>query len=209
MVALGALRLRSDCCTAQTALNLAVLANPYVAATVAMIALAAGVALLYAKVKELRPVIEFLAATFLGLPLPLRILNTLTGGAAKNFERLKSVLDEVKDLFEWLIDNAKKLGGVLGKVGSVAGAINPFGDADPAQFKKAAMGFMGGTGPGTVSRALYDELQGARNMGLTLTSGYRPGAVTKHGTPSDHGVFPSKAIDVAGSPARWPASSPG
>jgi hypothetical protein len=31
-----------------------------------------------------------------------------------------------------------------------------------------------------------------------LTSGYRPGAVTKHGTKSDHSYYPSKAIDVAG-----------
>jgi hypothetical protein len=35
-------------------------------------------------------------------------------------------------------------------------------------------------------------------MGLALTSGYRPGAITRSGTPSDHGVFLSKAIDVAG-----------
>jgi hypothetical protein len=202
VVALGALATAMiTASAAQLALNLAVLANPYVAATVAIIALAAGVALLYAKVHQLRPVIEQVALTFVGLPLPLRLLVVAFGGIEGSvkklnaaFETLKDLLVAIKDIFQWIKDKA---GGISGALSGIAGKIPGIGDADPNQWKKQ---FMAGTGPGSISPALYDELQGARNMGLVLTSGYRPGAVTKHGTKSDHAYYPSKAIDVSGAP---------
>jgi peptidoglycan hydrolase-like protein with peptidoglycan-binding domain len=58
------------------------------------------------------------------------------------------------------------------------------------------------SGPESVTRSLWDELALARSMGLRLISGYRAGAtIGGGGSPSDHSHYPSRAIDVAGSPA--------
>jgi peptidoglycan hydrolase-like protein with peptidoglycan-binding domain len=58
------------------------------------------------------------------------------------------------------------------------------------------------SGPASISRALWDELALAKGMGLRLISGYRPGAsIAGGGGTSDHARYPSRAIDVAGSPA--------
>jgi peptidoglycan hydrolase-like protein with peptidoglycan-binding domain len=60
----------------------------------------------------------------------------------------------------------------------------------------------GASGPASITRSLWDELALARNMGLRLISGYRPGAtIGGGGSPSDHARYPSRAIDVAGSSA--------
>lgn len=55
-----------------------------------------------------------------------------------------------------------------------------------------------GASPGGLSPWVRDELGIGRRMGLTLTSGVRPGATTSSGRPSLHGV--GQAIDMAGSP---------
>lgn len=57
--------------------------------------------------------------------------------------------------------------------------------------------------PGGLSPNVLDELGLAQSMGLVLTSGYRPGAITSTGNPSLHGI--GKAIDVAGSAAQMAA----
>ena len=57
------------------------------------------------------------------------------------------------------------------------------------------------SGPGSISRSLWDELELAKRMGLRLVSGHRPGA----GSSSDHSHYPSRAIDVAGSPSAMRA----
>ncbi len=58
------------------------------------------------------------------------------------------------------------------------------------------------SGPASISRALWDELALAKRMGLRLISGYRSGAtIAGGGGTSDHARYPSRAIDVAGSPA--------
>jgi hypothetical protein len=60
----------------------------------------------------------------------------------------------------------------------------------------------GASGPASISRSLWDELAIAKSMGLRLISGYRPGAtIAGGGGSSDHARYPSRAIDVAGSPA--------
>ena len=117
-------------------------------------------------------------------------------------EPLMAFLHGFQDLvkaFKWLIDHASAIGKAIGSVGGVFSRI-PHGDVDPNMFKNFIGGF--GTGPKSISPALYDELSGATTMGLHLTSGYRPGARTKHGTKSDHSYYPSKAIDVAGAPSQ-------
>jgi peptidoglycan hydrolase-like protein with peptidoglycan-binding domain len=56
-----------------------------------------------------------------------------------------------------------------------------------------------GSGPGSISRSLWDELALANRMGLRLVSGHRPGAgIGGSGSPSDHSYYPSRAIDVSG-----------
>ena len=66
-----------------------------------------------------------------------------------------------------------------------------------------------------VDKRLWGELAMARRMGLTLISAYRRGSTLPSGRRSDHGYYPSKAIDVAGSTrsmrryARAVAGSPG
>jgi peptidoglycan hydrolase-like protein with peptidoglycan-binding domain len=57
-------------------------------------------------------------------------------------------------------------------------------------------------GPASITRSLWDELALAKRMGLRLISGHRPGAtIGGGGSASDHAAYPSRAIDVAGSPA--------
>jgi hypothetical protein len=54
-----------------------------------------------------------------------------------------------------------------------------------------------------VTPGLWDELGMSRSYGLTLTSSYRPGArVAGSGRRSLHSFFPSRAIDVAGTPSE-------
>ena len=59
------------------------------------------------------------------------------------------------------------------------------------------------SGPGSITPSLWDELALARNMGLRLVSGHRPGAtIGGSGGGSDHSYYPSRAIDVAGTAAN-------
>jgi hypothetical protein len=57
------------------------------------------------------------------------------------------------------------------------------------------------SGPASITRSLWDELGLANRIGLRLISGHRPGSTIGGGSPSDHAAYPSRAIDVAGSPA--------
>jgi hypothetical protein len=60
----------------------------------------------------------------------------------------------------------------------------------------------GESGPASITRSLWDELALAKRMGLRLISGHRPGStIGGGGSASDHSAYPSRAIDVAGSPA--------
>jgi peptidoglycan hydrolase-like protein with peptidoglycan-binding domain len=51
----------------------------------------------------------------------------------------------------------------------------------------------------SVDRRLWAELTLARRLGLSLVSAHRPGSRLSSGKLSDHGYYPSRAIDVAGS----------
>jgi hypothetical protein len=112
---------------------------------------------------------------------------------------VQGLADAFREVYRWI----NKALGVLQKFTDLLnlgdkshwwnkGLQDFIGDADPSLHLQA------GSGPKSISPALYDELAGARSMGLVLTSGYRPGAKTKHGTTSDHSIYPSHAIDVAG-----------
>ena len=58
---------------------------------------------------------------------------------------------------------------------------------------------LAGAGIGGIDPRLWPSLSLAREMGLELISGYRPGAtIAGSGNRSDHSYFPSRAIDLAG-----------
>jgi hypothetical protein len=112
-----------------------------------------------------------------------------------------SLVDFFKDIATWAgkaADAVKKLKSWIDKLPNPLEYIPgvPRGDAYNPNFIPSLQG------PSSISPKLYDELAGARRFGLTLSSGYRPGAVTRSGHPSDHSYFPSRAIDVVGPPAR-------
>ena len=113
-------------------------------------------------------------------------------------KRLESIRNLMKDIAHWVnevVDALKSMKDWLNKIKGPSLRDIVGGDARNPNF--IPPGIQGG--PASISPSLYDELSGARSMGLVLTSGYRPGAVTKHGTKSDHSYYPSKAIDVSGS----------
>ncbi|MCC6222780.1 MAG: peptidoglycan-binding protein [Thermoleophilia bacterium] len=57
--------------------------------------------------------------------------------------------------------------------------------------------------PADIDGRLGAALALARELGLKLVSAHRPGAIIESsGQPSDHGVYPSRAIDVSGTPAE-------
>jgi len=110
--------------------------------------------------------------------------------------RLQKISDLFKSIYEWAskgVDAIKSMASWLGKLHVPSIHLPHIGDPVDPNFAPPGIG-----GPKSISPRLYDELAGARAFGLTLTSGYRPGAVTKHGTRSDHSIYPSHAIDVAG-----------
>lgn len=230
-IALGALAAALlAAAAAQTLMNLAVLANPYVAATVALVALTAAMYVLTARSKTARIVIEGLAVA-IGLGLIVAVVElirnfnsvssaikgaagAITGvlsGAVRGINAqihgMVRALEKVVDAFKWIVDNAKKIGGVLGGIGGAlggaAGKLNPFGDAVRSAGSAAGHGTTKGAAAAgrqfNIGRQLWDEIAIGQKFGLRVTSGYRPGAVTKHGTPSDHGRNPSAAVDMSGS----------
>lgn len=93
--------------------------------------------------------------------------------------------------------------GVVGVLNSFVGSsireyMNRYGDG-LASAAVSSFAFTGGSGPESISPGLYDDLALARADGLTLTSGFRPGAHTIFGNASLHSTFPARAIDVSGS----------
>lgn len=130
------------------------------------------------------------------------------------FTTIKNVIEDTvgfaTDLFNAIKSGIDKIAGPLGKVadafGAIKGAVSGAAGAVGGFFGDGIVGaglggFVGGGLARSISPTLYDDLALGRGMGLTLTSGYRPGAVTSTGNPSLHGVFPAKAIDMSGSEA--------
>jgi hypothetical protein len=191
---------------AQAALNLAVLANPYVAATIAIIALAAGVFLLYRRFTQLRPVIEFFLEWAAGVPLPLRVLLVALGGIHGTLEKLQPVIEKINGVFEklvgWLKDAvryAKDLVGWLGKIHAPKIDLNPFnGDShDPTFVPPGLRGPTGGSGDlHGASEAMRPFANLGSAFGLHISAGRTDHSkYTKSGKVSDH--WYGKALDMA------------
>lgn len=133
------------------------------------------------------------------LPGMISDLKGAIQDALKPVEAFVHAFVELVKALKWVLDHAGKIGDAFGAFGGAFSKI-PHGDVDANMFKSVLGG--GGMGPKSINAGLYDELSRAQGMGLHLTSGYRKGAVTKHGTRSDHSVYPSKAIDVADGPSQ-------
>jgi len=118
---------------------------------------------------------------------------------------LVNALGKVVDLFKWIVGAAKGIGGALGGIaGAIGGAAGRIGDAS-GQARRGpggASGVLGGSGAKEgqqygVGKQLWDEIGMGNALGLRVTSGFRPGAHTKHGTLSDHARH--AAVDMSGS----------
>lgn len=93
-----------------------------------------------------------------------------------------------------------------GRIGALSGAADGVIDAWVASNLGSLVRSVAppaARNPGGLSTKILDELGLAQSMGLSLTSGYRPGSITSSGRPSLHGV--GQAIDVAGSAAQMAA----
>lgn len=133
------------------------------------------------------------------------------------FQTMRDVIEKTvgfaKDLFDGIKTGIDKIAGPLGKVadafgaikGAVSGAAGAVGGFFGDGVIGAGLGAFAGGGARSISPTLFDDLALGQSMGLGLSSGYRPGAVTSTGNPSLHGVFPAKAIDMAGSEAAMRA----
>jgi hypothetical protein len=108
--------------------------------------------------------------------------NTVWDAAKKPIDTIVDAVKEIVDAVKWVADALGKIKFPKMPWGGPSGGP-PLAGAWPGDFP--------GVGPESVTPALWDELQLARSLGLTFTSGYRSSSRTKHG------VYPSKAIDVS------------
>lgn len=232
---------------AQYAMNLAVLANPYVAAAFAVVALTAVIIKFRKQIIDtVNNGVDYLNHhLYLLLTIPIvgwavvviaelvkfhkQVGNVVTavydfitaagkvpwGAIQKAAAELRNelhtlwgVFSDIIGGFKWLLDKAKAIVGFFGKVGSAVGGAAARGDGLGAALKStptqgtAGPGAAAGKGAGSrfhVGKQLWDEIGMGAKLGLMVTSGYRPGAVTTHGTKSDHSYYPSRAVDLSGS----------
>ena len=168
---------------AQLALNLAVLANPYVASAVAVAVLSAAMVVLWRRSDQAREAIKAFSPVLGPVGQTVTTFastwNTLSAAMKRVYDYIGAIIERIKALIEWF--------GKLKMPKISLPNIPGFGDPGSA----------GGAGVRGLVPGILDELAGARSFGLSLSSGLRPGARTRHGTLSDHAL--GKAIDVVGS----------
>jgi len=102
---------------------------------------------------------------------------------AAPFKVMKTVVEAIVDGIKWLVDHIPDI------------PDNPIPGWVPVIGGDGAVGVA--QNPGGLVPNILDDLGLANSMGLTLTSGFRPGSITSSGNPSLHAV--GRAIDVAGS----------
>jgi hypothetical protein len=93
--------------------------------------------------------------------------------------------------WDWAMDKLKSLPGVGSLIGD---ARDPNFTVPPGGGNWAPGG--GGVDLMGALPSMMPFAVAAQGVGLRVTSGLRPGAITANGTPSDHGI--GKALDVAG-----------
>lgn len=117
---------------------------------------------------------------------------------------LSSAGSGIANAADWIFDKAgSTISGILGHLPTPPTISGPLAGLLPAVMRKIAeklkslitklgggIGIAGGKGYGWASAL-------AQRFGLTVSSTYRPGAITAAGYPSDHGVY-GRAADIAG-----------
>jgi hypothetical protein len=130
------------------------------------------------------------------------VVNTIKGWGRGIANAIKNgIADGLEGIGNWLWDQIKGgLSSLKDRVTGFLGKLNPFGDAADPNFNP--FGGMPTAPPGSGGINLMGarpEMMpfaiAAQGMGLRVTSGLRPGAITANGTPSDHGV--GKALDLS------------
>jgi hypothetical protein len=195
---------------AQLVFNAVLSANPIGVVIVAIAALAAGMVIAYQKSETFREVVDSVwkAIRRLGDWIQdnwgtiSRIIEN--SPIVLSFRAWKRVIEEVVDRLDGLIDKVRSVISWLGKIDfpSVPGWLDPRNIGDPRDptFTGPSTGFSPGGGGIDLMGARPEMMPfavAAQGVGLRVTSGLRPGAITANGTPSDHGF--GKALDVAGS----------
>lgn len=122
------------------------------------------------------------------------------------WDKVTLVHDALRDLVEFIQSIPGRIADALGSVGGffkdiAGGVIGAVTGGDG--IVSAAISNVRAANPGGLQPQVLDELGIAQAMGLTLTSGYRPGSITSTGNPSLHGV--GRAIDVAGTASQMAA----
>jgi hypothetical protein len=104
-----------------------------------------------------------------------------------------AIWNKLKAAWDWAMDKVKSLPGIGKLIGDAGDPnYNPFiGTAG------AVVGASGGINLMGANPEMMPFAVGAQGLGLRVTSGLRPGAITANGTLSDHAR--GKALDVAGS----------
>jgi hypothetical protein len=204
---------------AQVLFNVAIRANPYIAAATAIAVMSAALFVLWERSQRARTIIEIVTGVItMGLSVAIieavRHWGGLTGamGTAAGamtgavLDAIHGVSSAIRHLVEWLKDAVgyvKSLIGWLGKIPSIHIGLphipGPWGDASGSGSSTYSARAAAEGKAFNVGRQLWDEIGMGEMAGLHVTSGYRPGATTKHGTPSDHGYNPSRAVDMSGS----------
>jgi TP901 family phage tail tape measure protein len=117
---------------------------------------------------------------------------------------LKGLLDAVNDVFRAFDRVVDKIGDVIEWVKKIPSIKIPgIGDAGDPNYNPfigtagAVVGASGGIDLMGANPEMMPFAVGAQGLGLRVTSGLRPGAITANGTLSDHAR--GKALDVAGS----------
>ena len=192
---------------AQAALNLSVLANPYVAAAALLAAYVVVLIRFRNFSREAQAAIVAFTAVFspLGAALLLvrtqgdKALNMLDAFKTRGGEMLAPVISAFRTLgravssivraIQWLIDHIPDIPSPP----KVPGWLDPRNIGDGAGPRGGSAGLDG------ASSVMQPFANRAASFGLSVTSGLRPGARTKHGTLSDHAL--GKALDVADGPA--------
>lgn len=132
-------------------------------------------------------------------------VKTITGWGRGIANSIKAgIANGLEGIGDWLWDQIKGgLSALKNKIGGFLGKLNPFGDASNPNFNPfigtagAVVGASGGINLMGANPEMMPFAVAAQGLGLQVTSGLRPGAITANGTLSDHAR--GKALDVAGS----------
>lgn len=209
--AIGVARAATAVWTAgQWLLNAALTANPIGVVIVAIAALGAGIVIAYQKSETFRNAVDLVWAALKRMGGWIQEnWGTIAGiiGKAPIVVALRAIAGAVDDViagFKTLIGWVRDAIGWLEKLSKVPGIGRLVGDARDPGFNPfigsagAVVGASGGINLMGANPEMMPFAVAAQGLGLQVTSGLRPGAITANGTLSDHAR--GKALDFAGSP---------